>query len=91
MLWPRGNAMNDNYQMSPLSRVLIGILGKATWGALALLLLFAGILLFQRLTPDGKLVLEQGDLGFLGVLVALFFLAIYIIRSIKKEVERPGG
>jgi hypothetical protein len=82
--------MNDNFQMSPLARVLISILSKATWGALALLLLFGGILLLQRLTPEGKLVFEEGDFSFLGVLVAMFLLAVYIIRSIKKEVERSG-
>ncbi len=83
--------MNDNFQMSPLARVLVSILNKATWGAGVLLLAFAGILIFQRLTPEGSVIFKQGDLGFLGVLAALFLLAVYIIRSIKKEMERPGG
>jgi hypothetical protein len=82
--------MNDNYQMSPLARVLTGILHKGTWVAGALLVVFAGILLMQRKTPDG-FVFEKGDFGFLGVLAALLALAIYLVRAFKKEIENPGG
>jgi prepilin signal peptidase PulO-like enzyme (type II secretory pathway) len=73
-------------EMSPLARVLMGILQKGSWFAAGLLALFAGILLFQRWTPDG-LVLQQGDTGFLIVLGLLFLLAIYLVRGIKKEVD----
>jgi hypothetical protein len=72
-------------EMSPLARLLLVILQKGSWAAAALLALFAGILLFQRWTPDG-LVLQTGDVGFLGVLGVLFLLAVYIVRGIGKEV-----
>jgi membrane protein DedA with SNARE-associated domain len=83
--------MNDDFKMSPLAHVLVSVLGKATWVAAALLILFGGILLFQRLTPEGTLALQDGDLGFLGVLAGLLLLAIYIVRGIKREIEKPGG
>jgi hypothetical protein len=73
-------------EMSPLARVLMMVLQKGSWVAAALLALFAGILLYQRWTPDG-LVLQKGDLGFLGVLAALFLLAVYLVRGIATEVR----
>ncbi len=83
--------MNEDYKMSPLAQILVTVLGKATWGAAALLILFGGILLYQRITPEGNLALQEGDLGFLGVLVGLLLLAVYIVRGIKREIEKPGG
>jgi hypothetical protein len=77
-------------EMSPLARVLMGILQKGTWVAGGLLALFAGILLWQRYTPEG-FVWQQGDKGFLGLLAVLFALAVYLIRSFKKEMDNPGG
>lgn len=77
-------------EMSPLARVLMGILEKGTWVAGGLLALFAGILLWQRYTPEG-FVWQQGDKGFLGLLAALFALAVYLVRSFKKEMDKPGG
>jgi hypothetical protein len=77
-------------EMSPLARILMGILQKGTWVAGFLLALFAGILLWQRYTPDG-FIWQQGDKGFLGLLAALFLLALYLLRSFKKELNNPGG
>jgi hypothetical protein len=73
-------------EMSPLARVLMGILEKGSWVAGGLLALFAGILLWQRYTPDG-FVWQQGDKGFLGLLGVLFLMAIYLVRSIAKEIR----
>lgn len=72
-------------EMSPLARFLMMVLQKGSWVAAALMALFAGILLYQRWTPDG-LVLQKGDVGFLVVLAALFLLAVYLVRGIGKEV-----
>ena len=77
-------------EMSPLISVLMSILKKGTWVAATLLGLFAAILLWQRYTPDG-FVWQQGDKGFLGLLAALFLLALYLLRSFKKELNNPGG
>jgi hypothetical protein len=84
------NAMNDNYEMSPLAKILMSVLRKASWIAAALLLTFAGILVLQRRMPDGSFQWQQGDFGFLGVLAAMLLLALYLIRGIKKEMEKPG-
>lgn len=77
-------------EMSPLARVLMGILHWGSRVAAILLLAFAGILLFQRWTPQG-FVFESGDLGFLGVLGALVLLAIYLVRGIGRELKGPDG
>lgn len=66
------------------------LLRAGSWGAMAFLVFFAGLLLYQRWTNDG-LVLQKTDYGFLAVLGALFFLAIYLVRGIRKELDRPGG
>jgi uncharacterized membrane protein YjfL (UPF0719 family) len=83
--------MNDNFQMSPMARVLVNVLRIASWGAAGLLVLFGAILIYQRVTPDGGLALARDDYAFLGVLVALLALALYIARAIRKEMDNPGG
>jgi hypothetical protein len=77
-------------EMSPLARVLILILQRGTWLAGGLLVLFAGILVWQRYTPAG-FVWQKGDFGFLGLLAVLFLLVVYLVRSFKKEMDNPGG
>ncbi len=73
-------------EMSPLARVLMLILQRGSWVAAGLVALFAGILVWQRYTPDG-FVWQPGDTGFLGLLAVLFLLAVYLVRSIGKEIE----
>lgn len=75
-------------EMSPLARFLMSILQKGSWVSGALLLLFAGLLLYQRMTPEGGVAFQQGDIGFLVVLAVLFALAVYLVRSIAKEINR---
>jgi hypothetical protein len=72
-------------QMSPLAKLLVSILRWGSMGSAGLLVLFVGIFLWQKWTPAG-LVLSRQDWGFLGVLVALLLLAVYLIRSIAKEI-----
>jgi hypothetical protein len=72
-------------EMSPLARFLMLILQRGSWGAAALILAFAGILLYQRYTPVG-FVFKQGDMAFFGVLAVLLALAVYLVRGIKKEI-----
>jgi hypothetical protein len=76
-------------EMSPLARVLMSILQKGSWIAAGLLALFAGILVWQRYTPTG-FVWQQGDKGFLIMLGVLFLIAVYLIRSIGKEIGGSG-
>lgn len=76
-------------EMSPLAHVLLTILQKCSWVAGALMALFSGILLWQRYTPEG-FVWQQGDKGFLGLLGVMFLIALYLVRSIGKEIGRSG-
>ncbi len=71
--------------MSPLAKVLVSILRWGSMGSAGLLTLFAGIFIWQKWTPAGP-VLTRQDWGFLGVLAALLLLAIYLVRSIAKEI-----
>jgi hypothetical protein len=57
---------------------------------MAFLLFFAGLLLYQRWTAEG-VVLQRTDYGFLAVLGAFFLLAIYLVRGIARELNKPGG
>jgi hypothetical protein len=75
-------------EMSPLAKFLMHILRNGSIGAAALLLLFAGISVYQKITPDGHLAMTRQDWSFLGVLAALFILAIYLVRSIAAEINR---
>ncbi len=82
--------MDENYQMSPLRQLILSVLRWGTYGATGLLVLFAGILLLQRRTTTGAVEFQQGDLAFLGVLAALLVLAVYLMRGIARELNRPG-
>lgn len=75
-------------EMSPLSRILMHLLRAGSWGAIAFLLSFAGLLLYQRLTPEGSIALGKTDYGFLTVLAVLLLLAVYLVRGIGREVNR---
>jgi hypothetical protein len=80
-------------EMSPLARILMLILHRGSWGAAALIVAFAGILLYQRHTPEG-FKFQQGDVAFFAVLGVLLALAIYLVRGIKKEMaanSRPNA
>jgi hypothetical protein len=69
----------------------MNILRNGSIGAAALLILFAAILIFQKITPDGHLAMAREDWGFLGVLAIMLALAIYLIRAIAKEMNDPGA
>jgi hypothetical protein len=81
-------------EMSPLAKLLVSVLRWGSMGAAGLLILFVGVFLWQKWTPAGP-VLTRQDWGFLGVLVALLLLAVYLIRAIAKEVaansKPPSG
>jgi hypothetical protein len=77
-------------EMSPLGRILMMILHRGSWVSAALIVAFAGILLYQRKTPDG-FAFKQGDMAFFIVLGVLLLLAVYLVRAIRKEMGNPGG
>jgi hypothetical protein len=77
-------------EMSPLARFLMQILRNGSMGAAALLILFAGILFWQKITPDGHLAMTRQDWSFAAVLALLLALAIYLVRAIAKEMQPPN-
>jgi peptidoglycan/LPS O-acetylase OafA/YrhL len=76
--------------MSPLAKYLMSLLRNGSIVAAALLILFAGISIWQKITPDGHLAMTQQDWSFLAVLVALILFAFYLVRAIAKEINRSG-
>jgi hypothetical protein len=77
-------------EMSPLAKLLMHILRHGSIGAAVLLALFAGISIYQKITPDGHLLMTRQDWSFLGVLAALLLLSLYLVRAIAKEIKSPG-
>ncbi len=77
-------------EMSPLARVLITILHRGAAISAVLLVSIAGLMLWQRWTPQG-LVFESGDKGFLAVIGLLLLLALYLVWGIRRELIHPGG
>lgn len=77
--------------MSPLASLLMRVLRSGAWAAAFALLAFLGIMLWQRVTPEGGLALNRQDYGFVAVVLALVALAIYLIRAIGREIHPPGG
>lgn len=75
-------------EMSPLLRLLVGVLNKGAWGSAVLLALFIGLLAWQRYTPQG-LALRPGDAGFFIVLGVMLALAIYLVIATRRELARP--
>lgn len=76
-------------EMSPLAKVLMKILQNGSWAAAVLIICFAGILFYQRHTPEG-FVFQKGDFGFLGVLAVMLLVAVYLVREIGKEVKNAS-
>lgn len=77
--------------MSPLASLLMRVLRSGAWAAAVVLVVFLGIMLWQRVTPDGGLALNRQDYGFAAVVLALLVLAAYLVRAIGKEIKRSGG
>jgi hypothetical protein len=75
-------------EMSPLGKFIMLVLRNGSKGAAALLVLFAGILIYQKRTPEGHFAMSRQDWSFLGVLLVLLCLAIYLVREISKEIEK---
>jgi hypothetical protein len=78
-------------EMSPLATVLMTILRKGVWIAGGLLVLFISIALWQTRQPDGTFNVTAQDLKFIGVMVAVLLLAVYLIRAFAKEMNNPGS
>ena len=76
--------------MSPLAKFLMRILQQGSWAALAFLLLVVAIVVWQGVTPEGTIALKAQDYKFLAFIFCMAALAIYLVRAIGKEINRPG-
>ena len=77
-------------EMSPLAKFMMLLLQRGSWAAFGFLLLVVGIVIWQGITPEGTIVLSSQDYRFLGVIAAMAALAVYLVRAIGKEINRPG-
>ena len=75
-------------EMSPLGSLLMRILRNGAIGAAYLLVLFIAIAVYQALGPTWDAEGLRKEAGFIGVLVAMLMLAIYLVRSIGKELNK---
>lgn len=75
-------------ELSPLAKILMVILRLGSKVSAVLIILFAGILIYQRTTPDAHFALTRQDLTVLGLLAVLLALAFYLIRSISSEIDK---
>ena len=67
------------------------VLRWGAWAAAVVLVLFLGIMLWQRVTPEGSVALSRQDYGFIVVVLGLVALAAYLVRAIGREINRSGG
>ncbi len=72
-------------EMSPLGAMLLRILKVVTLGAAALLALFLAISVWQGFQT------AKPDYGFDAVLVVLLLGAVWLYRSMARELKNPGA
>jgi hypothetical protein len=78
-------------EMSPVSGIIMRVLKYGVWVAGGLLLLFGSISVWQTRQADGSFLMTAQEWKFLGLLAILFLIAVYLLRSIGKEIEDPGA
>ena len=77
--------------ISPLQRLLLGILRKGSLAAAGILLLFLAINIWQETNVDGLASLTRQDLSFMGLLAVMFLGALWLYRAIGREMRNPGA
>jgi hypothetical protein len=77
-------------EMSPLARLILRAMRLGAVGAAGFVVLVIGIETAKRWTAGGLGAVSRGDIGFFAVLVALLFGALYLARSITRELRNSG-
>jgi hypothetical protein len=72
--------------MSPLGRLILRAMRAGALFAAGCILLFTGILIWQKWLSQSA-VASKGDFVFLGVLAFLFVGALWLARSVSKELN----
>jgi hypothetical protein len=76
-------------EMSPLASLLMSILRTGAIVAAGLLVLFIGIVIYQRIGTTWDFSQLAPDRGFLILLAGMLAMALYLIWSIGKELKKP--
>ena len=80
------------HSMSEMSPLLHMIMRAARSMVIVLAVILAAIIcvfLWQRHGADG-IALQQGDKGFLGLMVFLLGFCLYLVRGIAREMRKPS-
>jgi hypothetical protein len=73
--------------MSPLGRLILRAMRAGAFFAAGCVLLFMGILIWQKWLSQTGPAANNGDFVFLGVLAILFVGALWLARSVSKELN----
>lgn len=76
--------MND---MSPLGRLILRAMRAGSFFAAGCILLFMAILVWQKWLSQPAPSANNGDFVFLGILAVLFVGALWLARSMGKELN----
>lgn len=77
-------------QMSPLLLLILKIIRIGMLGTAGLMLLFSGLALWQKQRTVGLEALTRQDYTFIGVLLLLCLAALWMARSISREIRNSG-
>jgi len=73
--------------MSPLARLILRAMRVGSFFAAGCVLLFTGILIWQKWLSQTAPPATNGDIVFLAILVILFVGALWLARSVGKELN----
>ena len=76
-------------EMSPLLHMIMRVVRLAVMILAAILAAIICVFLWQRHGADG-FSFQQGDKGFLGLMVFLLGFCVYLARGIKREMRKPS-
>ncbi len=79
------------HDMSPLGNLILRVMRVACLAAAALLLAFLGLALWQKTSVFGLAGLARQDFIFMGVLGVMAIVAVWLARSIGREMDNPGS
>lgn len=77
-------------EMPPLARLILRAMRAGAVGAAGFVVLVIGIEAAKRWAAGGLGAINRADVTFFAVLAALLFGALYLARSITRELHKPG-
>jgi xanthine/uracil permease len=74
--------------MSPLGRLILQAMRVGSIFVAGCVLFFMGILIWQKWLSQAAPPAVRGDFVFLGILAVLFVGALWLARSVSRELKR---